>query len=282
MQKDERELDILLSHALKQQAEPDEMLQRKVLSKWKEREEMRNNKRWTAAVAACACVLAVTVSVGAAGHYLSSRQVAEEFGMNNLAKTFTEGDGIEINQTQSWGDYDVTLMGVASGVNLGWAAEGTQPLDENKTYAVVAIERKDGTPMSKGLEDEDEPAEFFVSPLIKDFHPANFNMMTMNGGFSWTVIDGVRYQVVECDNVEIFADHGLYLCVMDRLFFNSDAYDFDAASGTISPKAGYEGMNLLFDLPLDAGRADKEKVEEYLSTFTLMFPDAGKQEAELN
>lgn len=273
MNRDERELDILLSQALKQQAEPDEMLQRKVLSKWKERQEMKNHKRWTAAVAACACVLAVTVSVGAAGHYLNNRQVAEEFGMKNLAKTFTEGDGIEINQTQSWGDYDVTLMGVASGANLGWAAEGAQPLDEDKTYAVVAIERKDGTPMSNGI-DDDGPAEFFVSPLIKDFHPANFNAMTMNGGASWTVIDGVRYQVVECDNVEIFADHGLYLCVMDRIMFDSAAYDYDSASGVISPKAGYEGMNLLFDLPLDASRADQEKAEEYLSTFTLMCPDA--------
>lgn len=276
MNRDERELDILLSRALKQQAEPDEMLQRKVLSKWKERQEMRKNRRWTAAVAAAACVLAVSVSVGAAGHYLTSREVAERFGMENMAKAFSEGDGIEINQTQSWGNYNVTLMGVASGANLGWAADGAQPLDENKTYAVIAFERSDGTPMPDGTDDNDEPEEFFVSPLIKDFNPVNFNMMTMNGAASWTVIDGVRYQLAECDNVEIFADHGLYLCVMNRMMYNGAAYDYDPASGVIRPNAGYEGMNLLFDLPLDAGRADKEKAEEYLSTFEIMFPDAVK------
>lgn len=38
---DDRALDLLLRRALKQQAEPDEILQRKVLSQWKERQEMK-------------------------------------------------------------------------------------------------------------------------------------------------------------------------------------------------------------------------------------------------
>ena len=81
---------------------------------------MNRNKKWMAAAAAVACVLAVTVSVGAAGRYLSSRQVAEEFNMDNMAKAFSEGNGIEINQTQTYGDYNVTLLGVTSGANMGW------------------------------------------------------------------------------------------------------------------------------------------------------------------
>ena len=126
--KKDSDLDILLSYALKQHAEPDEALKRKVLCQWKERKEMRKNKKWTiAAAAAATCVLAVTVSVGAAGHYLNSRQVAEQFDMDNMAKAFSQGDGIEINQTQSWGGYNVTLMGVASGENLSWTAARHTP-----------------------------------------------------------------------------------------------------------------------------------------------------------
>lgn len=274
---DDRALDLLLRRALKQQAEPDEQLQRKVLRQWKERQEMKKNRKWVAAAVAAACVLAVSVSVGAAGHYLSSREVAEHFDMDNMAKAFSDGEGIEINQTQSYGGYNITLMGVASGENLGWAGTDAQPLDESKTYAIVAFERADGTPMPDGTDDAAEPEEFFLSPLIEGCNPVNFNAMTMNGGASWTVIDGVRYQLVECDNVEIFADHRLHLCVMDRMMYDGAAYDYDPQTGEIRPNADYEGMNLLFDLPLDAGKANPQKAKEYLSTFTLMFPDADKR-----
>lgn len=240
---------------------------------------MRRNKKWTAAAAAAACVLAVSVSVGAAGHYLNSRQVAENFDMDNMAKAFSEGDGIEINETQSWGGYNVTLMGVASGKNLGWALEGSGQSEDDKTYAIVAFERADGTPMPDGTDDNAVPEEYFISPLIHGYNPVNFNAMTMDGGLTWKVIDGVRYCIVECDNVEIFADHKLYLCVMNEMMYNKVAYDYDPATGEIRPNADYAGMNLLFGLPLDAGRADPKAVEEYLSTFTVMFPDADKADA---
>lgn len=220
-------------------------------------------------------MLAVSVSAGAAGHYLNSREVAEHFDMDNMAKAFSDGEGIEINQTQSYGGYNITLMGVASGKNLGWAGDA-QPLDESKTYAIVAFERADGTPMPDGRDDAAEAEEFFLSPLIEGYNPVNFNAMTMNGAASWTVIDGVRYQLVECDNVEIFADHRLHLCVMDRMMYDGAAYDYDPRTGAIRPNADYEGMNLLFDLPLDAGKADPQKAKEYLSTFAVMFPDADK------
>ena len=118
-EKADRQMDRMLSLALTQQAKPDAALQQKVCSQWKERREMNGNKKWMAAAAAAACVLAVTVSVGAAGRYLSSRDVAEEFNMDNMAKAFSKGDGIEINQTQTYGEYNVTLLGVVNGANLG-------------------------------------------------------------------------------------------------------------------------------------------------------------------
>ena len=233
---------------------------------------MNGNKKWMAAAAAAACVLAVTVSVGAAGRYLSSRQVAEEFNMDNMARAFSEGAGIEINQTQTYGEYNVTLLGLTSGANLGWAQP--EEIEKEKTYAVVAIEKADGTSMPDGTDDQEISQDFFVSPLIEGYNPVNFNVMTMDGSVTWDVINGVEYRIVECDNVEIFADHKLYLCVMDSIFYNKDAFNYDPETGTITPNAKYAGMKLLFDLPLDASKADPQKVEEYLKDFTPVFPEA--------
>ena len=122
--------------------------------------------------------------------------------------------------------------------------------------------------------------DFFVSPLIEGYDPMNFNVMTMDGAATWDVIDGVEYRIVECDNVEIFADHKLHLCVMDSTFYNKNAYNYDSQTGAITPNEEYEGMNLLFDLPLDASKADPDKVQEYLKDFTLMFPEADEAEKD--
>lgn len=268
----DRQIDSMLSRALTQQAKPDAALQRKVCSQWKERREMNRNKKWMTVVVASVCVLVVSVSVGAATRYLSGREVAEQFGMNNMAKAFSEGDGIEIRETQTYGEYNVTLLGVASGANLGWSQP--EEIEKEKTYAVIAIEKTDGSPMPDGTDDNDMPQDFFVSPLIEGYNPLNFNIMTMDGAATWDVVNGVEYRIVECDNVEIFADHKLYLCVMDNIFYDKNAYNYDSKSGVITRNEEYEGMNLLFDLPLDASKADPEKVQEYLKDFTLIFPEA--------
>ena len=62
----------------------------------------------------------------------------------------------------------------------------------------------------------------------------------------------------------MFADRTLYLAVNDGTFFAPDAYCFDEATGEITRNEGYEGVNALFLLPLDKGKADKEKAEAYL------------------
>ena len=88
--KADRQIDRMLSQALTQKAKPDAALQQRICSQWKEKREMNQNRKWIVAAAASVCVLAVTVSVGAAGRYLSSRQVAEEFNMDNMAKAFSK------------------------------------------------------------------------------------------------------------------------------------------------------------------------------------------------
>lgn len=265
----DRELDSILHSALAQKVEPDADLQRQVLTQWKESQTMNRNKKWTAAVAAAACVLAVSVSVGAATRFLSNREVAQELGYDRIAEAFNDGDAIEINETQSYGGYDVTLMGITSGKNLCETELSQDDIGEDKTYVVVAIAKSDGTPMA----DDTEQEAFFVSPLIQGLNPVNYNAITMNGGYAQTVVDGVCYRIAECDNVECFADRKLYLCVMDDVFYNKEAYNYDKDSGEISVNQDYEGMNLLFDLPLDASKADPEKASEFIESMDELFSD---------
>ena len=88
--------------------------------------------------------------------------------------------------------------------------------------------------------------------------------VTMGGGYSEMVEDGVQYRIAECDNVEKFADRQVYLCVNDGMFYNNDAYTYDEQSGAISRNEQYQGVNALFTLPLDKSKADKKAAEEYV------------------
>ena len=38
----------------------------------------------------------------------------------------------------------------------------------------------------------------------------------MGGSSESQLIDGIRYYIYECDNLDIFANHGVYLGVSDR------------------------------------------------------------------
>jgi hypothetical protein len=73
----DNEFESLLKSALTQEAEPDAGIQRKVLAQWTENQNT-DKKKWSVAVAAAACVLMTTVSVGATTLILNSRNTAPE------------------------------------------------------------------------------------------------------------------------------------------------------------------------------------------------------------
>ncbi len=58
------------------------------------------------------------------------------------------------------------------------------------------------------------------------------------------------YQLLECNNVENLADE-LYICVIDSMFYNARAYQYDEVTGEISRNEEYEGLNALFVLPIE-------------------------------
>lgn len=265
------DMDQLLKNALSFKEEPDERLNRKLLDRVQEKEREIMNKRNRYKIPAVAGLSALVISVGsitgyAAWKYLTPEQVAESIEDQGLAAAFQSGDAVTINETRECGDYRVTLLGIVSGKNLSryLVEDDAGKVRDDCTYAVTAIENADGTPRPDTSADGYGQDPFFVSPLIEGLDPAVYNIASMGGGYSEVVQDGIQYRMIECDNVEKFADRPVHLCVCDGTFYNNEAYRYDTSDGTISRNENYQGVNALFSLPLDEGNADKEGAEEYL------------------
>lgn len=62
-----------------------------------------------------------------------------------FAEAFTEGNGVVVDETQRVGDFDFTLRGVAMGRNFTAASPEVKV---DRTYAVVAVSRADGEPIT--------------------------------------------------------------------------------------------------------------------------------------
>ena len=263
-----KNIDNILKQALTPTDEPNFWLNQKILNQTKETVKMRNRraKRIPAIVLSAAIILSIgSITTYAAWKYLTPDRVAEVVENKKLTDAFKSKNAISVNETQSYDGFDVTLLGVVSGVDISESvAEVDGTIDNNKTYAVVAIKYSDGTPMPHTSEDEYGDLSFLVSPLIKGYNPNQYNAVTMRGGYQDIVQDGILYRIGECDNVEMFADNDLYLCVSDGTFYNQEAYNYDEATGEISRNSSYDGVNALFNLPLDKSKADPKAVEAYI------------------
>ena len=254
------DMDQLLRQALSPEKEPDNRLNQKIIQKSKETETMikKNKKGMMAALVAVGVLMIGSLSAFATWKYLTPDQAAEQiFHDEALSKAFQGEDAIVVNETQEMGDYRVTFLGIVSGKNLSdytdWKAEQIQ---EDKTYAIIAIENRDGTPRPDVSDEHYGEDAFFISPIISGLNPWEYSIMTMGGSYSEDVVDGIQYRLVECDNVEMFADRGLYLCVQSGTFYDNQAYSMDEATGAFTRNESYEGLNILFDLPIDESKAD--------------------------
>lgn len=261
----DKKLDELMKTALASQEEPGEELNRKIIQAWKERPNMKRTvKRKMTMAATAACVLLMTVTAAAAARYFTSAQIAQEAGEEIMAEAFKGESAIELNETKEAGDYRFTLLGIASGEALTTSKVSEAIPDLEGTYAVVAIERKDGQPMPSASDEAYSELTFFISPLIQGLKPWQYNIASMNGTYVDIAVDGVLYRLSACDDVVKFADRKLYLCISDTDFFNTEAYVYNEATGEISRNEGYNGINLLFDLPVDTSLADQAAAQEYL------------------
>ncbi len=263
----ENELNRLLKKALAPKNEPDFWLNQKILQQEKERNFMIKKKKRIPTILAFS-MLGVCLLCGAgfaAQKYLSAHQVAENMENKKLADAFKQEGAVYINETKNDNGYAFTLLGLVSGDGItDYIPTDDNILLSNRTYAVLAIAHSDGSPMSDISNAEYATEHMFVSPFIEGLQPWLCNIGSLNGACQEIYSDGVIYRLIECDNLEIFADHTIYLCAQTGVFYDPEAYVYDEASGKISPSEGYDGVNVLFTLPLDAAKADPEAAETYI------------------
>lgn len=267
------EFDNKLKEAMRPSQEPDFWLNQKIINGNQEVKKM-GDKRWkrtAVTVGAIGLLLVSSVGVTAAVRYFSADQVAEETEDNKLAAAFKSKDAIEINETQQSGGYDITLLGMISGKNLSdhviYEDDGEMRAD--RTYAVVAIEPSDGTKMQEKDKDGYKVGytdQFFVSPFIEGYNPNRYNVYSFNGGVTYFVQDGVLYWLLDTDNLEVFANHTIYLGVTESFLAAGEAYVYQEDSGKIEKKEDYSGMCALFTLPIDKSKGSEEKAKAYIDS----------------
>ena len=266
-------LDDILKQALAPKEEPTEELNQQILGLIKEEEQNMKDFKHYRHIPAAALIAAMVLGVGVVGvaavKLSLPAEVTESLGDQKLTHAFLEEGGVVVNETQSIGGYDVTFMGIASGKGIsdGSFYHGGDLMDD-RSYMVVSIANSDGSPMpDNNTSDEYNIGDFFVSPLIQGYDPAWYNAITLGGAaVTEDVVDGVRYRVMECGNIELFADRELYLCVSDSTFYANAAYTYDEESGRISRNESYEGLNALFSIPIDPAKGNPEAAKAYLES----------------
>lgn len=255
----------LLKQALSPEVMPDEKLNDKIKELSRRDYVMKRTSKKKAVFVPLIAILALLMSMGAfaAWNLLNPEKVAEEIENDALAKAFESDDAIQINETKVDGGYKITLLGLVSGKGISDFSEEEL---KARTYAVLAIENEDGSPMPDTSDDEYGKVSFFTSPLVKGIKPWQFNIYFMEGGHTEFVKeDGILYRVIECDSIEMFADRGLELCVIgNSSTYNRDAFVYNEQTGEIAPNEEYEGTNVVFNLPIDEKKADPEAAERYL------------------
>lgn len=255
------DIDNILKLAFSPTENPSEELNNRILNRIKRKEYDKmhaKNKKLIVAAAVALCLLFIPASAYAAYKYLMPKEVAKEVEDKKLEKSFDQ-KGTKVMETITDGSYKMTYLGHVTGEGLSDRTGSAWELNPDRIYVAVAIEKADGTAMQ--VEDGNS---LFVSPLIQGLAPWTYNIVTMNGSYTEKVIDGILYRIIECDNIEVFADKELYLAVADTMFFNNEAYQYEEATGKITPKKAYDGTNVLFKLSLDPAGADAKKAKEYL------------------
>ena len=274
-----KQIDQVLFETLKPQTEPPKELNCRILKTWSKEDQTVKQftfKKWAAVAAALAIIAAGSVTAVAAYHLLSPAQIAQEVSKNNaLSSAFESEDAITIGETQESNGFEITLLGIVSGKNLSpcLPEETKGELAPTYSYAAFAIAKSDGTAM--------EYRNFCIAPLIGGVDVRKLNAATMNEGLTWFEKDGVIYELIECDNLEIFADYGVQLGVVDSFGDETTAFQMDSESGVYSKVEDYAGTVALFSLPIDASKADNKAAEEYLNALEKAAEqDASGQDSE--
>ncbi|MCL2813608.1 MAG: hypothetical protein FWD23_03310 [Oscillospiraceae bacterium] len=219
----------------------------------------------TVAVAAIILMI-ITTTAFAAWHLLNPSEIAEKLGHSTLSAAFESENAININASQTAGGYIFTLMSIVSGSDItDYRTFDSAGLQRERTYAVVAVQKADGSPFS-----EEELMEqghgFYISPYVRGIPPFKLNSHILGGGGQATIIDGVKYLLTECDDISMFADKGVYIGISEGFMFGN-AFIFNEETGELTPNPESDGVSVIFDLPLDISLADPVRAQQYLDDF---------------
>ena len=223
-------------------------------------------KGFIKAVSIAAAVALLTISAYAASRWLSPAQVADMNGNAALAQAFESEDAIKLNQSVQTENFCVTLAGLVSGENL---SELSDQADQARTYAVMILESLDGTPLNA---DDFPIVEYTLTPLVAGFTPWTVNNWTLNASVSLLERDGVLYYLLDTQNIEMFADHTVYMAFYQGRMPDQDIFTI-AEDGTIAFAESFEGPQALFTLPLDESKADPAAVSAFLDSLHQPSPE---------
>ncbi len=227
----------------------------------KEKQPMITRKSVKIIIAAAAALALLTTTVFAISALLSPQDVASRID-GEIARAFQSEDAVELNQTATVGDYEFTLLGIASGSRLEFL--GDLPEENSHSYVVMAVSRLDGSPI--------DPAETLsapsgkmltLSPLVEGWAPHHVNAWSLCCAGHEITVDGVRYCLFDYTNLELFADRTVYMAVYEGLAPSAEVFTMNE-DGTIVFAEGYSGEKGLFTLPVDPSRADAQAALQLL------------------
>lgn len=256
-----RELDDLLKDALKPVDKPDEQLNRRLLAQAKEENYMRKCKIPAAILVAICILMFGSLSVAAAVHFLRPADVAQNQEDIRLATILEEENQLSKYENQAAGGYRVTFIGMVSGEKLtDFPSMDNGKIISSETYAVTAIEREDGTPISETSSEWD--MVFREAFFVEGMNPYVTRFANSSSKFCK---DGIVYCIFSSENIEVFADRTVYLAVYEESSWTEEQeYIYDEKTGKISQNKLYGGLNTLFTIPLDSSKADPEAAEKYV------------------
>lgn len=288
--KSERDpLEILLRDSLAPVYEAPEKAQEHIRERMEQMKNKRKKFNWQKVTAiAVASLLMLSAVVYAATNLLSPKEIVEEMSyegdMDKIIEALDKGDAIEINQSQEYGDYTVSLLSIVAGKDLiDSPFEESLPEHPGEFYLIAAISRTDGKPII------DDPvfgrdggvSSLSINPLITGFSPMQANIASLGGSGRAIFREEATYHLRTMDNILIFADRGIKISVMERgIVPSADDIIFDRETGehTLNPDA--KGLNMLFDLDLDPALGDPEKAAAFIDKNEAMSRPLPKEMSE--
>jgi len=226
----------------------------------KEISSMKNHKILGIPALSAILIVVFAVSAFALTALLAPKDVATQAGDMALAEAFDSKDALIIDQSVETGEYIINLAGIVSGKDLSSYYEEAQ---DDKSYIVASVSYADGLEIKQAGE-----AEITFSPLVEGYKPWQINAWTLGGGYQSFVYEGVNYYIFECSNLEIFADHIVYLAAFQGGGPNADTFTINE-DGKIAFVDGFDAPHAMFTIPLDPGKADPAAAKQLLESIGL-------------